>query len=377
MPEGFDVFLSHNSRDKPLVEEIGAQLRGKGLRVWLDKWELRPGFPWQERLEEGVRASRAVAVFVGAGGLGSWQEPEMRAFLARSKREEVPIIPVLIPGCPDSPQLALFLEALTWVDLRGGVTDDGLTRLIWGITGIKAEDTGVVAAAAGGKGSRSGLSDNSKTFRAWNWKSWKGASLGLFLSCLVLAVGAWLWPRSPEPPAKPAIYAVRVQVLDPQGRPVDGAKIRASAGSEPHRLSDGWWEAQIPRAKVPADGRVSLWAEHEKWEANRVFLRLGEDQNPSVEIRLKEPETWLRGLVVNDSDRALPGVRISRKDGVPGDAVTDSEGRFALKVSEVEGTLIRLRAEHAVSPEGDVFCYAGSVDCQIVVSHESGGQRFE
>jgi hypothetical protein len=105
MPDEFDVFLSHNSQDKPLVEEIGAQLRGKGLRVWLDKWELRPGFPWQEGIEEGVQASRSVAVFVGEDGLGDWQEPEMRAFLARSRREKVPVIPVLLPGCPDSPEL--------------------------------------------------------------------------------------------------------------------------------------------------------------------------------------------------------------------------------------------------------------------------------
>jgi hypothetical protein len=361
MPDGFDVFLSHNSRDKPVVEEIGAQLRGKGLRVWLDKWELRPGFPWQERLEEGVRASRAVAVFVGESGLGSWQEPEMRAFLARSKREEVPVIPVLIPGCPDSPELALFLEALTWVDLREGVTENGLKRLIWGITGVKDEDLEVAVAAAGGKGRRSGPSKRS---RAW---SWRGVSIGLFLAGLVLALGVWLWPRSPEPPEKPATYAVRVQVLDPQGRPVGGAKVGASVSNEPRGLPDDGWELQIPRAKVPADGRISLWAKHEEWEANQVDLRLGEEENLSVVIRLKEPKTRLRGRVVNNSDQGLPGVRISRQDGVPGDTTTDSEGRFALEVSEPKGARVRLRAEHPGSPVGNGYCYAGTNSCWIVL----------
>jgi hypothetical protein len=361
MPDGFDVFLSHNGRDKPLVEEIGAQLRGKGLRVWLDKRELRPGFPWQEGLEEGVRASRAVAVFVGAGGLGSWQEPEMRAFLARSKREEVPVIPVLIPGCPDSPQLTLFLEALTWVDLRRGVTEDGLAQLIWGITGIKAEDRGAVTAAAGGKGRRP-----SKASSAW---SGKGAGLGLLLACVVLAVGAWLWPRSPT---APATYAVRVQVLDPQGRPVGGAKIRASAGAPPERLPDDAWKVEIPAATVPAGGRISFWAEHEEWEENRVDLRLGKDSSQSVEIRLKNP--WLRGRVVNGRQRALPGVRISRRDGSPGDAVTDSQGRFALEVAEPRGTRVRLGADHAGLPWGDdKFCLAGSDDCWFELADRRSG----
>ncbi|HEV3457221.1 MAG TPA: toll/interleukin-1 receptor domain-containing protein [Thermoanaerobaculia bacterium] len=134
-PDAYDVFLSHHTADKPFVKELAAALEGRGLHVWLDTWELRPGFPWQEGLEKGIRASQAVAVCVGASGLGTWQEPEMRAFIARSRREPIPVIPVLVPGCPDSPQLNLFLEAYTGVDLRQGLSEEGLELLLWGITG--------------------------------------------------------------------------------------------------------------------------------------------------------------------------------------------------------------------------------------------------
>lgn len=41
--EIFDVFLSHNSRDKPAVRPIAEALEGRGLRVWLDERELPPG----------------------------------------------------------------------------------------------------------------------------------------------------------------------------------------------------------------------------------------------------------------------------------------------------------------------------------------------
>ncbi len=35
----FDVFLSHNGKDKPTVEEIAKKLQQKySLRCWLDKW---------------------------------------------------------------------------------------------------------------------------------------------------------------------------------------------------------------------------------------------------------------------------------------------------------------------------------------------------
>jgi hypothetical protein len=36
----FDVFLSHNSKDKPRVRKLAVALRDRGLRVWLDEWVL-------------------------------------------------------------------------------------------------------------------------------------------------------------------------------------------------------------------------------------------------------------------------------------------------------------------------------------------------
>jgi TIR domain len=36
MAADFHVFLSHNSKDKPLVREIAARLVAAGLKAWLD-----------------------------------------------------------------------------------------------------------------------------------------------------------------------------------------------------------------------------------------------------------------------------------------------------------------------------------------------------
>ena len=348
MPDEFDVFLSHNSRDKPAVEEIAAFLRDRGLRVWLDKDELRPGLPWQKGLEEGVKASRSVAVFVGKDGLGPWQEPEMRAFLARARREEIPVIPVLLPGCPDSPQLSLFLEAMTWVDLREGLTGGGLDRLVWGITGTK----GTI-----GSSERPNRTHKVRTPRAWS------CSVVVSFLAVVLMITAWRWLRSPEPSE---IYAVRVQVLDPQGQPVTGSKIRASAGNEPQGTPDGWWEVEIPAAKVPASGQITLWAEHPDWGGNRKDLRLGADQNVQVEIRLTEPTSSLRGVVMDEDDRPLSGVRVSRQDGTSGAAITDADGRFALELSVPPQRRVRLRAEHKDWVSIDEYCYAGRDSCAII-----------
>ncbi|HEY2294558.1 MAG TPA: toll/interleukin-1 receptor domain-containing protein, partial [Thermoanaerobaculia bacterium] len=47
----FDVFLSHNSRDKPAVREIADVLERLGLHAWLDERELPPGALWQDEIE--------------------------------------------------------------------------------------------------------------------------------------------------------------------------------------------------------------------------------------------------------------------------------------------------------------------------------------
>ena len=138
--ETFDVFLSHNSRDKPAVIEIAEALRDKrGLKVWLDAWDLQPGRPWQDGLEAVIKTVRSAAIFIGKDGLGPWEIPEMRACLNEMVRRKAPVIPVLLPGAPKSPEIPIFLAQNTWVDLRSGVTEEGFDRLQWGITGKKPE----------------------------------------------------------------------------------------------------------------------------------------------------------------------------------------------------------------------------------------------
>ena len=137
MNRSFDVFLSHNSNDKSAVEKLGRLLQKQGLTVWLDKWELTPGRPWQEALEEVIPTVRSVAVLVGSEGIGPWEQPEMRAALSLSIKRGLPVIPVLLPKAPSRIDLPLFLQNFTWVDFREGFTKENLDRLVWGITGSK------------------------------------------------------------------------------------------------------------------------------------------------------------------------------------------------------------------------------------------------
>jgi TIR domain len=61
----FDVFLSHNSKDKASVEKIARQLTKKGIRPWLDKWDLAPGDTVMDALELAVNSIPCAALFFG------------------------------------------------------------------------------------------------------------------------------------------------------------------------------------------------------------------------------------------------------------------------------------------------------------------------
>jgi hypothetical protein len=149
----YDVFLSHNSADKPAVEAIARRLRELAhLEPFLDKWHLVPGEPWQEALEEAIDASRSCAVFLGPAGMGSWENEEMRAALGiRVQQPSFRVIPVLLPGAslPERGRLPRFLSRLTWVDFRPGLDDaDAFHRLVCGIQGIAPGPEGMTEAEA-------------------------------------------------------------------------------------------------------------------------------------------------------------------------------------------------------------------------------------
>src|SRR2546423_3375059 len=137
----YDVFLSHNSQDKPAVEALARRLEDEAkLKPWLDKWNLIPGAPWQEAIEHALDASRTCAVFIGPSGIGTWENEEMRSALdTRVTPTGFRVVPVLLQGAsmPERGKLPRFLSRLTWVDFRAGLDDgEAFRRLVAGIRGV-------------------------------------------------------------------------------------------------------------------------------------------------------------------------------------------------------------------------------------------------
>ena len=114
----FDVFLCHNSEDKPAVQGIRHDLRAAGILPWLDEEQIAAGQSWMEAIETQIRKVKAVAVFFGSGGSGPWHDQERQAFLAEAIKREVLVIPVILPGVVGMPELPPLLSSRAWVDFR-------------------------------------------------------------------------------------------------------------------------------------------------------------------------------------------------------------------------------------------------------------------
>ncbi len=88
----YDVFLSHSSKDKPVVSELANRLKKDGLRVWFEEWEIpgvsiSPGERVRVRaskIEEGLEHSRVLVLCMSANAFGSeWAQLEAGMFRFR------------------------------------------------------------------------------------------------------------------------------------------------------------------------------------------------------------------------------------------------------------------------------------------------------
>ena len=121
-----DVFISHSSQDKPMVERLARALQQEGLKPWFDKWDLAPGDRWREALEQAILDAPALLVCYGPSGTGPWQAEEVRVAIEQAVKDlSRRVIPVWLPDYPANLETPLFLRGFQAMDLRG-LWDEGV-----------------------------------------------------------------------------------------------------------------------------------------------------------------------------------------------------------------------------------------------------------
>src|SRR5215470_2980161 len=95
------------------------------------------------------------------------------------------------------------------------------------------------------------------------------------------------------------VYRVTALVLNPEGNPVSGASLRTTTKNIASTGPDGTAEVAIYKATLPADGKVTIYADMEsEFLHGHSEIQLDKDPNPSLPIKLAaQGNAMVSGLV--------------------------------------------------------------------------------
>lgn len=133
----YDVFLSHNRRDKPWVRTLYNFLIAKGLKVFFDEESVRPGENIVSAIEAGTEGSRHIVLILSAASLASdWVTLETQLALhgdPAGKAEK--LIPVLVEKIkPENLKPAIRLR--NYLDLSDAGARQGVLIKLLGALGL-------------------------------------------------------------------------------------------------------------------------------------------------------------------------------------------------------------------------------------------------
>ena len=130
----YDVYISYNQADITEVMDIAQKIKAQGLLPWLDVQEVRPGKEKIRLQEEQMQTIPVAAIFVGQHKIKGEQELETHSFIKQFIKRDIPVIPVILLGAPEDPELPPFLSNFLEVNFHRPIPEP-MGQLIWGITG--------------------------------------------------------------------------------------------------------------------------------------------------------------------------------------------------------------------------------------------------
>lgn len=112
------AFVSHSSADKDrFVLAFARELRSRfGVDAWVDRWEIRPGDSFVDRIyEEGIGGADAFLVVISSNTIdSSWVKDELDAGTVDRIERGTRLIPIILDGLQKE-QLPKQLHHLHWI----------------------------------------------------------------------------------------------------------------------------------------------------------------------------------------------------------------------------------------------------------------------
>lgn len=123
------IFLSHNSKDKPIVEQIAKPLLKKyGIdNIFYDSWSIRPGDSIIDKMDEGLKNCEFFLFFISVNSLNSEMvKLEWQAALLKKASKNIKFIPIRISNV----QPPHIIAQLLYIDLYQDGLDVAIRQII-------------------------------------------------------------------------------------------------------------------------------------------------------------------------------------------------------------------------------------------------------
>ncbi len=113
----YDVFLSHSHKDVSIVHPLAERLRGDGLKVWLDDWEIEPSDSIPQMIGDGLERSRVLLMLLSENfDKSDWTKYESGTFLfSDPQNKQQRFIPVQLDDA-EVPFRIRHFARLEWQD---------------------------------------------------------------------------------------------------------------------------------------------------------------------------------------------------------------------------------------------------------------------
>jgi formylglycine-generating enzyme required for sulfatase activity len=102
------VFVCYARKDQTFVLELAANLKHRGVPIWLDQWDIHPGADWDRSIDDAIYDCAKFLIVLSPNSVES---SEVRAELRTALDEKKPIIPVIQSPCRIPRQLRTIQHA--------------------------------------------------------------------------------------------------------------------------------------------------------------------------------------------------------------------------------------------------------------------------
>ena len=201
---------------------------------------------------------------------------------------------------------------------------------------------------------------------------WAGVGIICIMGLAPIAANAYLETQHAK---VLSVYHIRAIVVDEKNIPITGAHLRTAASSETSTTSDGDGAITIARGSLPADGKITIFADKESaYLHGSAAIQLGNDPNPTVFIHAqRDSSAAVTGMVEDGSGHAIQGAVVSLAGG--SSTQTSETGNFTLVAHAAPGQPVTLHIEKKGYQPVDQMHLAGSDAAVVVLQVDDRARR--